>query len=68
METTTIAVTTQVKDKIKEFGTKGETYSEILQRLLESAYQRQLHDLLFDRKGTVTAEEAIDRAQKRWHK
>jgi len=30
MEMTTIAITKDIKDKINEFGNKGETYSDIL--------------------------------------
>ena len=40
MENTTIAVTREVQEEIKEFGNKGETYSEIIARLIESAKKR----------------------------
>ena len=33
MENTTIAVSNEIKEKIKEFGNKGETYSDILEKL-----------------------------------
>jgi len=66
MENTTIAISNEVRDKIKEFGNKGETYSEIIVRLLESARKRMLHDLLMNEEGTVSIEEAISRAKKRW--
>ena len=66
MTNTTIAVTNEVKKDIMEFGLKGETYSNILKRLVESAKKRILQDLLMDETNTVTIEEAIDRAKKRW--
>ena len=66
MENTTIAVTSEIKNKINEFGNKGETYSQIIGRLLESARKRQLHDLLMNEEGTVSIEDAISRAKKRW--
>ncbi len=66
METTTIAIKTELKKKIMEFGMKGESYNEILERLVESARQRQLHDLLMNEEGTVTIEEAFAEAKKRW--
>jgi predicted CopG family antitoxin len=65
---TTIAISQSLRDEIKEFGHKGERYEEILQRILESAKKRQLHDLLMDEKGTIPIEEAITRAKKRWQK
>lgn len=68
MENTTIAVSNEIKEKIKEFGTKGETYSEVLARLLESAKKRQLQDLLMNEEDTVSIEEAISNSKKRWQK
>ena len=68
METTTIAITREVKDKMQEFGNKGETYTEIIVRLIESAKQRQLHDLLMNEEDTISIEEALSNAKKRWQK
>jgi len=68
MENTTIAVTKNIQEEIKEFGNKGETYSEIIARLIESAKKRQLHDLLMNEEGTVSIEEAIANSKKRWQK
>jgi len=68
MNTTTIAITTEIKEKIQEFGNKGETYSEIISRLLDSARKRQLHDLLMNEENTISIEEALDDAKKRWQK
>ena len=68
METTTIAITKEVKDSIINLGNKGETYSEILRRLLKSARERQLHDLLMNEEGTISIEEALTHAKKKWQK
>lgn len=68
MENTTIAVSNKIKEQIKEFGSKGETYSEILARLLASAKKRQLHDLLMNEEGTIPIEEAIAESKKRWQR
>lgn len=68
METTTIAVTRNIKDQISEFGNHGETFSDIIGRLIESARKRMLHDLLMNTEGCVTAKEALERAKKRWQK
>ena len=66
MENTTIAISNEIKEKIKEFGNKGETYSEIIARLIASAKKRMLHDLLFDERDTVSIEEARREVEKRW--
>ena len=68
MENTTIAVSNELRDRIKEFGNKGETYSEIIARLLESAKKRQLHDLLMNEEDTISIDEAISNSKKRWQK
>jgi predicted CopG family antitoxin len=68
MEKTTIAIPMVVKEQIQEFGIKGETYSDIIIRLLKSAKERQLHDILMNEEGFIPIEEAIKEAQKRWPK
>jgi len=68
MNNTTIAITKDVKEGIIELGNKGETYSEILKRLLKSARERQLHDLLMNEEGTISVEEALTNAKKRWQR
>lgn len=65
MEITTITVKKEIKERMKEFGNKGETYSEILERLIESARERQLHDLLMDERETVSIEDVLANARKR---
>ena len=68
MENTTIAIRKDLKEKIMEFATKKESYSEVIVRLLESAEQRLLHDVLMSKEGCVTIEEAIEEANKKWPK
>ncbi|MCR4327244.1 MAG: hypothetical protein NUV46_01540 [Nanoarchaeota archaeon] len=68
MEMTTIAITKDLKNKLSEFGNKGESYSEILSRMYKSAVERQLHDFLFSTKGFVQIEEAVEEANKKWPK
>ena len=65
---TTISISEETRDEIREFGSKGETYDEILERLLKSAKERQLQELLMDEKGCVPIEDALERAKKRWQK
>ncbi|MEK6908743.1 MAG: hypothetical protein AABX23_01685 [Nanoarchaeota archaeon] len=68
MENTTIALSNEIKDQIKEFGNKGETYSQILAKLIASAKKRQLQDLLMDEEDTISIDEAIENSKKRWQK
>ena len=68
METTTIAISKAIKEKIKEFGMKGETYEEIIKKLIKNAKERQLHDLLMSEDDTISIEEAIANSKKKWQK
>jgi len=68
METTTIAITREIKEGIMELGNKGETYSEIIGRLIKSARERQLSDLLMDEENTIPIDKALQNAKKRWQK
>lgn len=63
---TTIALPKQTKEEIMEFGNKGETYSDIVRRLLKSAKERQLQDLLMDEEGCTPVRGALKEAEKRW--
>ena len=66
MENTTIAIPVVLKKQIQEFGFKGEKYSEIISRLIKSAKERQLQDLLMDETDTISIDEALSNAKKRW--
>ncbi len=68
MDNTTIAIRRDLKEKIMEFGNKGESYSKIIERFIESARERQLHDLLMSEENTIPIGEAIYRAKKQWRK
>jgi predicted CopG family antitoxin len=68
METTTIAVTKEIRDQINEFGHRGETFSDILARLLESARKRMLHDLLMNTEDCISLDELAAEVEKKWPK
>jgi predicted CopG family antitoxin len=63
---TTIAISNEIREQLKEFGTKGETYNEILARLIKSAKERQLQELLMSTEDCITIDQAIKRAKKKW--
>ena len=65
---TTIAVPMSVKERIAEYGMKGETYTDVLERLLKSARERLLRDVLMDTSNCISIDEAIKEAEKKWPK
>jgi predicted CopG family antitoxin len=56
-----IAISPQMRDELKEFCMKGKTYEDVIKRLLQSAKERQLHDLLMDKKDYLTISETSKR-------
>ena len=68
MEITTIQLSKETKNKISSFGTKGESYNDILKRIYDLAVKEQLNEFLMSDKGFIPIEEAIKEADKKWPK
>ena len=66
MDNTTIAIRRDLKEKIMEFASKKESYSDVIERLLESARKRLLHDILMNDEGYIPIEEARKELNKKW--
>ena len=68
METTTIQLSKETKDKISSFGVKGESYDEILKRIYSLALKEQLRNFLMSDEGFIPIEDAIKEAEQKWPK
>ena len=66
MENTTIAISNEIKDQIKEFGNKGETYEQILERIYNLAFRENLNRFMMSSEGFIPIEEARKRLDKKW--
>ena len=66
MEISTIQLSKETKEKISSFGTKGETYDEILRRIYSLAVKEQLREFLLSSEGTISIEEARKELDKKW--
>lgn len=55
---TTIPLSTDLRDKIKSFGRKGESYEDILNRMYESYSNSYIEDILMSKENTLTLNEA----------
>lgn len=66
MEITTIQLSKETKDKISSFGTKGESYDDILRRIYVLAVKEQLREFLLSSDGTISIEEARKELDKKW--
>jgi hypothetical protein len=65
MEVTTIQVGKDTRDKIISFGTKGESYDDIIKRIYSLAVKEQLKEFLFSG-DTVSIQEAREELEKEW--
>ena len=63
---TTIQLDEETRDKLKSFGSKGETYSQIINKLYSIAVKEQLREFLMTSKNTISLEEARKRHENKW--
>ena len=66
MALTTIQLSTETKSLLSTFGTKEDTYEDILKRMYTLAVKEQLREFLLSSVDTLPIDEAIARAKKRW--
>lgn len=62
----TIQISKETKALISSFGSKEETYEEIILRIYKLAVKEQLRDFLMSSKDTISIDEAIEMAKKEW--
>ena len=66
--TTTIQLSEDTKSLIGTFGTKEDTYEDILKRMYRLAVKEQLRELLLSSEKTISPDEARNRLVTRWPK
>ena len=65
---TTIQLSEETKELISSFGTKKDSYEDILKRMYALAIKGQVREFLLSSEGTLTLEEAKKRHAQRWSK
>lgn len=65
--TSTIQLSKETKHLIASFGTKEDTYEDIIKRMYELAAKEQLREFLLSSEDTLSIDEAIKQAKKKWH-
>ena len=65
---TTIQLSEETKALIATFGTKEDTYEDILKRMYGLAAKEQLREFLMSSENTISLDEARKRLAKRWPK
>lgn len=61
----TIQVSAETKTMIESFGTKRDTYEDIIKRMYRLATKEQLREFLLSSENTIPIDEAIEKAKKR---
>jgi hypothetical protein len=65
---TTIQISQDTKELISTFGTKENTYEDIIKHMYKLAVKEQLREFLMSSKNTIPIDEAIKIAKKKWQK
>jgi len=63
---TTIQLSEETKDLISTFGTKKDSYEDILKRMYSLAIKEQLREFLLSSEDTMPIDTAIKKAKRQW--
>tara|TARA_Y100000310_G_scaffold338021_1_gene426572 strand:- start:1355 stop:1558 length:204 start_codon:yes stop_codon:yes gene_type:complete len=66
--TSTIQLSKETKNLISTFGTKEDTYEDIIKRMYKLAVKEQLKEFLMSFENTIPIEQALKEAKKKWQR
>lgn len=64
----TIQLSHETKKLIGSFGSKEDSYEDIIKRIYNLAVKEQLREFLMSSENCISIEEALKRAKKRWRR
>ena len=64
----TIQISKETKELINTFGSKEDTYEDIIKRMYKLAVKEQLREFLMSDEGYISIEEARKELDKKWPK
>jgi predicted CopG family antitoxin len=62
----TIQISKEAKSMISSFGSKEDTYEDIIRRMYQLAVKEQLREFIMSSENTISLEEARKEHKKRW--
>ncbi len=65
---TTISISSDLKEKIRNLGRTGDSYEDVIRKMYEMTRRNLLMTYLYDLSDSVTIDEAIAEARKKWQK
>ena len=66
--TTTISISLEIKEKLRNLGKAGDSYDDVIRRMYEFTRKNMLLEYLYDNSDSVSIDEAISDARKQWPK
>ena len=63
---TTIQISQETKSLIGTFGSKEDTYEDIIKRMYKLAVKEQLREFLMSSENTISIDEARKELEKKW--
>ena len=63
---TTIAISHELKEKIRNLGRTGDSYEDVIRKMYEVTSKHLLLTYLYDESDSMGIDEALARARKRW--
>jgi predicted CopG family antitoxin len=65
---TTISISTDLKEKLRNLGRAGDSYEDVISRMYEVTRKHLLLAYLYDTSDSITIDEAIKEAKRKWQK
>lgn len=65
---TTISISIDLKEKLRNLGRAGDSYEDVIKRMYEMTRKNMLMAYLYDLSDSVPISEAIAEARKKWQK
>ncbi|MFH1073096.1 MAG: antitoxin VapB family protein [Nanoarchaeota archaeon] len=65
---TTISISTDLKEKLRNLGRAGDSYEDVIHRMYELTRKSLLLSYLYDESDSVRIDDAIKEARRKWQK
>ncbi len=66
MEMTTIAISKELRNKLRDISNKGKSYDEIIEDMYETYKVQVLKEMLMDSSNSISIEQALKEAKDKW--
>jgi len=64
--TSTIAISNELKENLRNLGKTGESYEDVIKRMYELTKKQMLMNFLYESKDSISIDQAIKEAKIKW--